>query len=209
MQLQIFDDMAQCTDTAVSQLLPMVSPQRREQALRFSHTFGRFCCLKGYELLLRCIGQLRNATDPESRELRARLDDWSGAFVYNEHGKPFLQSRSTGGRIEGAEFSISHCKNAVAAALHHLPVGLDIETFRSFSPTLLHRTMNAQEAAAITGADLPQREFARLWTQKEAVLKLEGSGLTDNLPQVLSNRHYQLETAVNESKKYAWTVAQI
>lgn len=66
MHLLTFDDMAQCTDAVVSQLLaPLVSDQQRKQALRFNHTFCRFCCLKGYELLLRCIEQLRNVTGPK------------------------------------------------------------------------------------------------------------------------------------------------
>ena len=40
---RIFDDMEQCTAEEVARLLPLVSDQRREQALRFSHLFGQYC----------------------------------------------------------------------------------------------------------------------------------------------------------------------
>ena len=207
MQLLIFDDMAQCTDAEVGRLLTLAGLQRREQALRFSHTFGRFCCLKGYELLLDCIERLRHNSDPAAQEMLRRLDDWNGDFVYNEHGKPYLQSRTSTARIEGVEFNISHCKNAVAAVLHPAPVGIDVESFRTASPALIRRTMNDTETEQIHHADNPSREFTRLWTQKEAVLKLEGTGLVDNLPQVLSSNRYRLETIVNEPKGYVYTVA--
>ena len=51
MLYQIFDDMTQCSEQEVARLLPLVSAQRREQALRFTHLFGQYCCLKSYEML--------------------------------------------------------------------------------------------------------------------------------------------------------------
>lgn len=208
MHFLIFDNMEQCSEADIARILPMVSLQRREQALRFSHTFGRFTCLKGYELLLQCISQAENASDEASRQLCSCLHDWTGDFVYNEHGKPFFQSRSTGGRIEGAEFSLSHCRNAIAVVIHNSPVGIDAESFREPSPPLLRRTMNAQEIADITNSDNPTREFTILWTRKEAVLKLNGTGLVDNLPDVLTNCAYTEKTILNEEKKYVCTICK-
>ena len=52
MLYQIFDDMTLCCEQEVARLLPLVSAQRREQALRYTHLFGQFCCLKSYELLI-------------------------------------------------------------------------------------------------------------------------------------------------------------
>ena len=51
MHIKIFDHMNECTEHEVERMLPLVSEQRREQALRFTHTFGRFCCLKRWLML--------------------------------------------------------------------------------------------------------------------------------------------------------------
>ena len=43
MRVGIFDHMDECTEAEVQRMLPMVSEQRREQALRYKHTHGQFC----------------------------------------------------------------------------------------------------------------------------------------------------------------------
>ena len=67
MKVTIFDDMSQCTEADVARLLLVVNQQRREQALKYKHTFGQWTCLKSWELL--GIDQ-----------------DWQ----YNEYGKPYI-----------------------------------------------------------------------------------------------------------------------
>ena len=73
MLVSLFDNMEQCTDEEVARLLPLVSEQRRVQALRYSHTFGRFACLKTYLMLCELVGK-RNLV-----------------FSYTKKGKPLLQ----------------------------------------------------------------------------------------------------------------------
>ena len=51
LKIAVFDNMEQCTEEEVQRLLPLVSSQRREQALRYKHTLGRFCCLKSWLML--------------------------------------------------------------------------------------------------------------------------------------------------------------
>ena len=51
MRFEIFDYMTECSEAEVQRLLPMVSEQRREQALRYKHTFGQYCCLKSWMML--------------------------------------------------------------------------------------------------------------------------------------------------------------
>ena len=136
MLYEIFDHMHLCTDEAVRKMLPLVSEQRRQQALRYSHTFGRFCCLKSYLMLL----ELLSAVYPE-------LDKSKPEFGYNAQGKPFLLCRPD------IHFSISHTKNAILVAISNAPIGVDIEAFRSPSDALLARAMNPTEQAAITAAN--------------------------------------------------------
>ena len=180
MRIKIFDNMAQCTDTEVQRMLPLVSAQRREQALRYKHTFGRFCCLKSWLMLQELIGPFA---------------DWQ----YNEHGKPFIEG--------GPFFSISHCKTGIAVAVADEPIGIDIEHIRTAEQGLIERTMNAEERQQIHS----DRDFTRLWTQKEAVVKAQGTGIEsfEQLQTILSrSRNHeitrpQISTFENENYRYS------
>ena len=209
-RLMIFDDMSQCTDSEVERLLPLVSAQRREVALRFKFTFGRFTCLKSYVMLQQLVQEVFAETDERWLPLQLRLKEWNGNFVYNEHEKPFMQN-ALGERIEGVDFSISHCKNAIAVVLSDRPVGIDVESFRHAEGALLRRTMNPEEQAEVLAAADPAEAFTRFWTKKEAVLKYFGTGLVDNLQEVLlptsESPVISLETTVNREKQYVWTLA--
>ena len=175
MKVMILDRMEECTETEVQRLLPQVSAQRREQALRFKHTLGQFCCLKSWLML--------NAMHIGEME-----------FLYNEHGKPYIEG--------GPFFSISHCKEGIAVAIDDQPVGIDIEAIRNVDQELILRTMNEEEQRQIHS----NRDFTRLWTQKEAILKMEGTGITSfEQLQGLSIPDYRIQTI--EKEKYIYTIA--
>ena len=178
--------MAQCTDEEVQRMLPLVSAQRREQALRYKHTFGRFCCLKSWLMLQEELGGMG------VREV--------GEFDYNEHGKPFL--------VNGPYFSISHCKEGIAVAIDDEPIGIDIEHIRKADRELIQRTMNEEEVRLIARAlDKADIAFTRLWTRKEAVVKAQGTGILsfEQLQSVLDNRTANIETVNKE--KYIYSIA--
>jgi len=206
----LFDDMSQCTDAEVERLLPLVSAQRREVALRYKFTFGRFTCLKSHVMLQQLVQEAIAETDGRLQPFQLRLKEWNGNFVYNEHDKPFMQN-ALGERIEGIDFSISHCKNAIAVVLSDRPVGVDVESFRHAENALLRRTMNPEEQEEVRTAADPAEAFTRFWTRKEAVLKLRGTGLVDDLHSVLLPNPelpaVTLETTVNREKQYVWTLA--
>lgn len=183
MIVRIFDRMEECTEAEVERLLPLVSAQRREQALKFRHLFGRFACLKTYEMLAEMCG----------------ID--VPVFGYSEKGKPFLCGHPE------IHFSISHCKNGLAVAVGKEPVGIDIESFRQADDALLDYCMNPEEAASVRQATEPARAFAALWTRKEAVLKLRGTGITGDLHRVLSGTE-RTETFVDGAKMYAYSTAR-
>lgn len=190
MLVEIFDHMHLCTDAEIARMLPLVSPQRREEALRYVHTHGRFCCLRSYLMLMELIG----AVSPT-------LDETTPCFEYNEYGKPFIPNRPD------IQFSISHTKNAIAVAISRYPVGLDIEQIRPQSDALIKKTMNAAEQKQIADSQSPDVTFTSLWTQKEAVLKLRGTGIVDELHDVLAGcDNICIETHVRSG--YVWSVAQ-
>lgn len=191
--------MSQCTEQEIARLLHLVSPQRREQALAYKHLFGQFCCLKSYELLLQLISSSR-FVNPDSDILtpESRLP----IFLYNEYGQP---------RIEGGpSFSISHCKQGIAVVVSEMPIGVDIEHIREAKSELVARTMNEKEQAEIWAAQSPNIAFTRLWTQKEAVLKMHGTGIIsiDGMKNTLvALENIDLQTKVNINKQYAYSIA--
>ena len=184
--VSIFDDMSQVTEAEVQRMLPLVNAQRREEALRYKHLFGQFACLKSWLMLA---------------ELLEPLGISNLEMTYNEHGKPRLLHHPE------LHFNISHCKNGIAVASDTLPIGIDIECFHRESESLVNRTMNEAEAESIRASEHPTATFTLLWTQKEAVLKLRGTGIVDDLYHVLDGVGYQIETHIDMERQYAWSVA--
>ena len=88
-----------------------------------------------------------------------------------EHGKPYLTN------YENIFFNISHCQQAIVTAVSDCETGIDVEGRRRFSDTLLQRAFNDEEQALVAASDDPEREFARIWTRKEAWLKYTGTGI--------------------------------
>ena len=171
MLYRIFDDMTQCSEQEVTRLLPLVSQQRREQALSYKHTFGQYCCLQSYKMLCELLAEW-------SRVHQLPINQ-QPIFLYNDYGAPYIES--------GPHFSISHCKRGIAVAVSENPIGIDIEAIRTFKPELMRKTMSPTEQQRITSSATPDQEFIRLWTQKEAILKLQGTGIISDLHHVLDH----------------------
>ncbi len=184
--ISIFDDMSQVTEAEVQRMLPLVDEQRREEALRYKHLFGQFACLKSWLML---------------KELLKPLGINDMEMGQNAHGKPYLI------RYPEVHFNLSHCKNGIAVAVDFSPVGIDIESFRKGNLSLVNKTMNPAEANWIRASSDPVEAFTQYWTKKEAVVKLRGTGLVDDLHHILDGEGYQLQTFVNREKGYAWSVA--
>ena len=186
-ELKVFDDMDQITEEEINRLLPLVSEERREEAMRYKHRFGRFTGLKSYVMLREMLEQ-RGISHPFHIER-------------NEHGKPFLAD------YPEIHFNISHCKSGIAVAVSDHPVGIDIESYREFSDHLLRYTMNEEEQRIIEESDDPVRTFTEYWTKKEAVFKLHGTGiLREQLHTLLKGLEW-VETYIEEEKRYVLSIA--
>lgn len=194
MLYRIFDDMTQCSEQEVARLLPLVSAQRREQALRYKHTFGQYCCLQSYKMLCELLAEW-------SRVHQLPINQ-QPIFLYNDYGAPYIEG--------GPYFSISHCKTGIAVAVSQNPVGIDIESIRSFKPELMRKTMNEDEQLRITSSAIPEVEFIRFWTQKEALLKLQGTGIIADLHNVLTHSQNVSWTEItHQSPDYICTIANL
>ena len=140
-----------------------------------------------------------------SRALALRgLQNIKPHFEYNEHGKPYLPT------YPNLHFSISHCSQAVGCILSEMPCGLDIERVRRGSPALISKTMNQGEMKQIYSSSHPEVEFIRLWTRKEAVFKLLGTGITDDMQDILLRAealHIHIISTVNPARGYVLSTA--
>jgi 4'-phosphopantetheinyl transferase len=187
---RIFDDMSQCSEQEIARLLPIVSPQRQEQALRYTHLFGQYCCLKSYEILLELL-----------HEWSCDKEIGMPVFLYNEHGAPYLE--------KGPYFSISHCKQGIAVALSNYPIGIDIEGIRRWNEGLVRKTMNNEEQKLILSQAQPEWEFIRLWTHKEAYVKMQGTGIISDMHDILTNLPpIEKKEIVCPDKKYICTIVK-
>ena len=186
MTFEIFDHMDECTEAAVQAMLPLVSAQRREQALRYKHTFGQFCCLKSWLML------------EELLEYRIQNTE----YRFNPHGKPYIPG--------GPHFSISHCKEGIAVAVDDKPIGIDIEAIRHADEDLIVRTMNEEEKLSVESLELREKDraFTRLWTQKEAVVKMQGVGIESfEQLQGIRNQESGFRIQTIEKENYIYSIA--
>ena len=175
-----------------------ISEQRRQQALRIRHEQGQRECVAAYLLLKRALHEQFGM-------------DGNPELVY---GKQALREQPEKGasqkpRIAGRadiHFNLSHCKTAVACAVDVRPVGIDIESIRPFKESLARYTMNEQELQVIMDSERPDVEFIRLWTMKEALLKLSGEGISTQMRNVLCGEQKHFSTIVNLERQYVCTL---
>ncbi|MBR1939893.1 MAG: 4'-phosphopantetheinyl transferase superfamily protein [Bacteroidaceae bacterium] len=170
----------------LEQVLAEVSVQRREKALRFRHEAGRRQSVAAYRLLQRALREEYGITEPQE-------------LAFGEHGKPILKVHPE------IHFSLSHCRVAVACAVSERPVGIDIESIRSYREELAAYVLSEADLQEVMQAERPDVEFIKRWTQKEAFLKLTGQGISNEMKH-LDMSGTESRTEVNLQGGYVWTV---
>lgn len=161
-----------------------ISEQRREQALKFKHEQGQRLCVLAYQLLKEGLQKAYGITD-------------NPIFEYNEHGKPSIVGHPE------IFFNLSHCKEAVVCVVSDQPVGIDVESIRKYKESLVHYTMNVEEIREIESSENLAATFIRLWTMKEATMKLIGTGISNDMKTVIDTTKYKYTTI--EHQQYIYT----
>lgn len=164
-----------------------ISVQRREQALKFKHELGKRLCVLAYQLLKRGLAEVYGIRE-------------NPVFEYNEHGKPMIVGHPE------IFFNLSHCKEAAICVVSDQPVGVDVESVRSFNESLVRYTMNEAEVKEIESAEDQAVAFIRLWTMKESALKLIGTGISNELKQVLQQENLQFQTFVDTQRRFVYSI---
>lgn len=118
----------------------------------------------------------------------------SGLFSISRHpgGKPFFVD------VPDLHFSLSHTGGEVAVAFSRSPVGFDMETSgrRTDFLAVAKRFFTVEEVRLLESAgDSAATCFLELWTAKEAVLKLDGTGISGGLDRarILSENESSLD----------------
>lgn len=108
-----------------------------------------------------------------------KTENINGGIIVNKNNKPAFEN----GEIE---FNISHSKNYVVAAVSKYPIGIDTEDIKRKTEFSMaeRRIVNTQfapkEQEYILNSSSEKRmlwKFFRVWTIKEAYLKMEGTGI--------------------------------
>ena len=174
-------------DFDLSKALNEISEQRREQALKFKFEQGQRLCVLAYQLLKEGLHKEYGITE-------------NPIFEYNEHGKPSIVGHPE------IYFNLSHCKEAVVCAVSNHPIGIDVESIREFKDSLVNYTMNDDEVREIDASENPASAFIRLWTMKEATMKLVGTGISNDMKTVIDTTKYKYTTI--DRQRYIYTVCE-
>lgn len=158
---------------------------RKEKMLAYKHFNGKIQNALGYLLLIKAL---------KEEGVFNGLPD----FYYNEHNKPFLKN------YEGWYFNISHCKTAVCCVLSREEVGVDIEEIKEYKEQLAKYISNEEEFTSLQHSDNQADNFYKLWTQKEAIFKLTGTGITKEIKNIMSTENIRL---ISEKRDNFWISA--
>lgn len=181
----------------LDEMIALLPEWRREVVMKYKFEQGRKESAVAYMLLCRGLRECYGITEmPE--------------FEYGEHGKPTLKGHPE------IHFNLSHCKKAVVCVLSDHEIGVDVECLGRLydrngevRDALAHYTLCDEEYNRVMSADDPDAEFTKLWTRKEALLKLTGEGITDDIKTVLYKyNNVKIETVLDKDKGYAVSVAK-
>lgn len=98
-------------------------------------------------------------------------------IAVSETGKPYDKNSDT-------HFNLSHSGMFAAAAFDECDVGIDIEVPRAVDLKLAERIFSPEENVLIKSSPAPEKQFLRIWTRKEALIKAYGKTLSCKLTEL-------------------------
>lgn len=196
MKVLVRTDISQLPETELQQAIDALPEWRRELALKFKFPLGKAECACSYLLLCQALREEYGITTQPH-------------FDIGEHGKPSLRE------YPDIHFNMSHCRAGIAVAVSDKPVGIDIECLGrlidkngDLNMSLAEYVLSPEELEHVLSGD-SDLEFTKFWTQKEALVKLIGTGIDDDLKQILPlHPEVSISTSVSLEHGYALSIAQ-
>jgi len=181
-------DISKTSELDVDAIVDSIPSWRREKVEAYKHLQGKKESAMAFHLLQQVLREEYGV-------------DEDICFEYNEHGKPSIVSHPE------IFFNISHCKNSVAVAVADTPVGVDVEMMGRYKDGLAKHVLNEEELNQVLQSDDPDLVFTSLWTKKEAVLKLVGTGVSSDMKNVLvEHKDKKITTTVCDG--YVYSIAE-
>ncbi len=227
MKAFLHDNLSAYTASDLERDLQLLPQWRREQAMRYAHLEGRRNCTLAYLLLCRALEEEYGITTQPT-------------FIIGEHGKPSLleyphihfnlshcstavacavSSRPIGIDIESTNRKVS--ERLVRYAMNEEERRMIMDngewTMDNGEWRMENKNPLGEEGIArgkvlsIIHYPLSIIKFLRLWTQKEALVKLRGTGLQDAIPDLLRPENIESVTFTTEEhldKGYVFSIAQ-
>ena len=189
----LFDSPENAGEEQLQADLRLLPSWRRVKAESYVRLSDRIQCAKAFLLLKRALQEDYGMEEvPE--------------FVYGPFGKPQLKGHPE------IHFSLSHCRTGVMCAVDSLPVGCDIEAVPpQADEEVMLAAFREEEREAVRTSVRPEIEYARIWTAKEAFLKMEGTGISTDLkdlPPFAETGGTEFIRGVGEGETYVWTVCR-
>ncbi len=176
--IYLFENLVDYTEEQYLFHLATIPEWRQEKALRYKQIDDRKRCILAFRLLEYALqNEYGITTVPE--------------FVYNEYGKPYFPDLPI-------YFNLSHCKDAVACVVSDHEVGIDVESSTPYNDSVARRICNAEEYQRLSVSADRDIAFTKLWTEKEAISKFHGKGISIEFSTV-SSKEYLLVQQVEKS----------
>lgn len=138
--------------------LQWMESDRRAQVERLSNTQMRLSSICGEWLTKTMLSEISGIAAEEI------------SLVRDKRGKPYVKNLPL-------YFSVSHSGDFVACAVSDRPIGLDLEQVRQCDISAAKRICSPKELEYILTAEDSLTRFFRVWTAKEAYVKMTGEGI--------------------------------
>jgi 4'-phosphopantetheinyl transferase len=152
--------------SAYEDYLELVSDERREKIFRFHSDQSKIISLMSAVFARECISKVIG------------IPPAAVNFNRNEFGKPEVAGSET------FHFNISHSENCIAFVHGTKPVGIDVERITGFDARLPKRYFTEHERSMLEMSHDKDLEFYKIWTTKEAYIKMKGSTLAQMIRHV-------------------------
>lgn len=159
-------------------LLNYVSEQRKKRVMDYHFDIDKKLSLYGELIIKMGVNIIKKGSIKDI------------IFSYNDFGKPYLST-------EGIYFNLSHTRNYVLCAIStKTEVGVDVEKIDIPPYEIMPRFYHKNEIDYVSSEqENKSTHFYKVWTKKEAYLKMLGTGLHDYMSQINSlNCPFQITT---------------
>ncbi len=143
--------------------MKFVSEERQNRIKRFRSEKDKMISLLSGLLIRSKLAEFLE-TDPNKIEI-----------VKGENGKPYVSN------FENIHFSLSHSGEMIMLALDENNIGADTELIKKDNTDIAESFFTNTEYEYISNSENPTKNFYKIWTMKEAYLKMTGEGLTKGL----------------------------